>query len=67
MSLIDCIIIYMYFGPVASYEINILYLVSCILFQCDAYVVDLIVLCFGVQFLCCLRIMHVFVVLVKFE
>ena len=32
MSLIDCIIIYMYFGPVASYEINILYLVSCILY-----------------------------------
>ena len=35
-------------------------------FQGDTSAVVLFVLCFGVEFLCCLNLMHVFIVLVKF-
>ena len=35
-------------------------------FQGDTSVVVLIVLCFGVEFLCCLNIMYVFIFLVQF-
>ena len=35
-------------------------------FQGDTSVVVLFVLCFGVKFLCCLNLMHVFIVLAKF-
>ena len=33
---------------------------------CDTSVVVLIVLCFGVEFLCCLQLMCVFILLAKF-
>ena len=35
-------------------------------FQGDTSVVVLIVLCFGVEFLCCLSLMYVFLLLVQF-
>ena len=36
-------------------------------FKCDTSVVVLFVLCFGVEFLCCLNLMNVFLVVVKFR
>ena len=35
-------------------------------FQGDTSVVILFVICFGVEFLCCLNLMYVFIVLVQF-
>ena len=37
-----------------------------LIFQGDTSVVVLFALCFGVEFLCCLNLMYVFIVLVKF-
>ena len=50
-------------GPCKTYLSSpvVLY---CWSFQGDISFVDLFDLCFGVEFLCCLKFMHVFIVLV---
>ena len=38
----------------------------CVFFQGDTFVVVSFVLCFGVEILCCLNLMYVFIFLFKF-
>ena len=53
-------------GGVEAVKLILKLQMSSISFQGDTSVVVLVVLCFGVEFLCCLSLMCVFIFLVQF-
>ena len=53
-------------GGVGAVKFILKFQMSSRSFQGDTSVVVLIVLCFGVEFLCCLSLMYVFIFLVQF-
>ena len=53
-------------GGVEAVKLILKLKMSSISFQSDTSVVVLVVLCFGVEFLCCLSLMCVFIFLVQF-